>query len=129
VDGVFGWDGRPVGIREPGGEIAVPLGSFLVLAGGLRQDGSRDGRLAVVIMLFALGCLLVACRGVEFDFACAVGVAHCLVARGERVLPGCCVEVAAAEGGAGFGVGAQRFQVRVAGGGAGLAELTDGRQL
>ena len=51
VDGVFGGDGRPVAVGEPGGEIAVPLGGFLDLAGGLRRDGSRGGRAAVVIVL------------------------------------------------------------------------------
>ena len=125
VDRVF--RGQPVGVGEPGGEIAVPLGSFLDLAEGL-LDGSRGGRLAVVIMLFALGCLLVACRGVEFGLACAVGVAHCLIARGQRFQPGRLVVLAAAAGRAGFGVGASRCQVRVAGDSAGLAELADGRQ-
>ena len=180
VDGVFGGDGHAVAFGQPGGEIAVPRGGFLDLAGGLRQAGRRSGRLAfaavspavpgagrdlvltVVIVpcapgrglrfgggergpglagvamaelgvgglgqaeppaLFVLGCLLVAYRGVEFGLACAVGVAHCLVAGGQRFLPGCFVVLAAAAGRAGFGVGAERCQVRVAGGGAGLAEL------
>jgi hypothetical protein len=46
--GVFGGDGQPVAFGKPGGEIAVPLAGFLELAGGLRQAGSRGGRLAVV---------------------------------------------------------------------------------
>src|ERR1700722_2959520 len=49
VGGVFGGDGQPVPFGEPGGEVAVPLGGFLKLAGGLRQGDSRGGRLAVVI--------------------------------------------------------------------------------
>ena len=31
ADGDCGWDGQPVGVGEPGGEIAVPLGGFLEL--------------------------------------------------------------------------------------------------
>jgi hypothetical protein len=77
--------------------------------------------------LFMLACLLVAYRGVEFGLACAVDVAHCLVAAGQRFLPGRFVVLAAAAGRAGFGVGAERCQVRVAGGGAGLADLLPGR--
>jgi hypothetical protein len=42
--------GQAVAAGEPGGEIAVPLGGFLELAGGLRQDGRWSGRLTVVIV-------------------------------------------------------------------------------
>jgi hypothetical protein len=59
---VVGGGGQAVAVGEPGGEIAVPLGGFLELAGGLRQDGSRGGRLAVVIVSPAVpgvGCDLV----------------------------------------------------------------------
>jgi hypothetical protein len=66
--------------------------------GGLGQAEPPD--------LFALGCLLVACRGVEFGLTCAKGVAHCLVPRGQRFLPGRLAILAAATGRAGLGLSA-----------------------
>ena len=111
------------GLRFGGGERGPGLARVAMAELGVGGLGQAEPP-----ALFPLGCLLVACRGVEFGLACAVGVAHCLVAGGQRFLPGCLVVLAAAAGRAGFGVGAERCQVRITGGGAGLAELADGRQ-
>src|SRR6202035_531955 len=89
------------GLRFGGGERGPGLARVAMTELGVDGLGQAEPS-----ALFAAGCLLVACRGVEFGLAGAVGVAHGLVARGQRFLPGCLVVLAAAAGRAGFGVGA-----------------------